>query len=141
MRFGGIHLADQGTSEDDMPTQTIPPEAEFTLLRKDLRKDRFRTGERYHCALATLGHLLFPDSGEHQQAWVFNLSEKGIGLNLQQPLELDTSLVIKLKSPVHDKAIKMAARVIHATPEADGSWRVGCQLLEPLTPDMLEELL
>jgi len=68
-----------------MPSQTIPPEAEFTLLKKDLRQDRFRTGKRYRCALATLGQLLFPDSGEHRQAWVFNLSEKGIGLNLQQP--------------------------------------------------------
>jgi len=35
----------------------------------------------------------------------------------------------------------MPARVIHATPEADRSWRVGCQLLEPLTPKMMDELL
>jgi hypothetical protein len=124
-----------------MPNQTIPPEAEFTLLKKHLRKDRFRTGARYRCALATLGHLLFPDSGENQQAWIFNLSEKGIGLNLEQALNVDTALVIKLKSPFDNRAIKVPARVIHATPEADGSWRVGCQLLEPLTPEMLDELL
>jgi hypothetical protein len=124
-----------------MPNHTIPPEAEFTLLKKDIRDKKVRTGVRYRCALATLGQLLLPDRGESQNAWVCNLSKKGIGLNLAESLDPDTSLVIKLKSPVNDKTIKIPARVIHATPEADGSWRIGCELLEPLTPEMLDELL
>jgi PilZ domain-containing protein len=124
-----------------MANQTIPLEAEFTLLKKNFRENKVRSGVRYRCALATLGQLVFPDSGESQDAWICNLSRRGIGLNLNQPLELETSLVIKLKSPVNNKMVKVSAKVIHATPEADGTWRVGCELLEPLTPEMLDELL
>jgi PilZ domain-containing protein len=124
-----------------MANQTIPPEAEFTLLKKDMRRNKIRSGVRYRCALATLGHVLFPDSGESQNAWVFNMSRKGIGLNLGRALEPETPLVIKLKSPVNEKFIKVPARVIHATPEADGTWRIGCELLEHLTPELLDELL
>jgi hypothetical protein len=124
-----------------MPNQTIPPEAEFTLLKKNLRDNKVRSGVRYRCALATLGHVHFPDSGENQEAWICNLSRRGVGLNLSQALEADTTLIIKLKSSVNNKAIKFPARVIHATPEADGTWRIGCELLEPLTPEMLDELL
>lgn len=124
-----------------MLNQTIPPEAEFTLLKKDMRENKVRSGVRYRCALATLGQLVFPDSGESHSAWICNLSRRGIGLNLSQALEPDTTLVIKLKSPVNSKAVKVSAKVVHATPEADGTWRIGCELLEPLTPEMLDELL
>lgn len=124
-----------------MVHQTIPPEAEFTLLSKSVRQNKVRFGVRYRCALATLGQLLFPDSGESQDAWVCNLSKKGIGLNLQQALEVDTPLVIRLKSQANKKEVKMPARVIHATAEADGTWRVGCELAEPLSPELLDELL
>jgi hypothetical protein len=123
-----------------MLNQTIPPEAEFTLLNKNLRENKVRSGVRYRCALATIGQLVFPD-GESQDAWICNLSRRGIGLNLNQALEPDTTLQIKLKSPVNSKSVKLPAKVIHATPEADGTWRVGCELLEPLTPEMLDELL
>jgi len=124
-----------------MPNQTIPPEAEFTLLKKNFPDNKVRSGVRYRCALATLGHLYFPDSGENQEAWICNLSRRGIGLNVNQPLVLDTALIIKLKSSLNNKAIKVPARVIHATAEADGTWRIGCEFLEHLTPALLDELL
>ena len=124
-----------------MSSQTIPPEAEFTLLKKNLRDNKVRSGVRYRCALATLGQVHFPDRGENQEAWICNLSRRGIGLNLNQALEAGTTLIIKLKSSVNNKAIKVPARVIHATPEADGTWRIGCELGEPLTAEMLDELL
>ena len=124
-----------------MKDLAIPPEAEFTLLKKNMRDKKVRTGVRYRCALATMGHLFLPDRGESQNVWVCNLSKNGIGLNLAECLEPETALVVKLKSPVNNKVIKVPARVIHSTPEADGSWRIGCELLEPLTPEMLDELL
>lgn len=124
-----------------MPEQTIPAEAEFTLLKREMKGNRVRTEVRYRCALATLGRLHFPDTGESLDSWICNLSTGGIGLNVGRALEPGTPLFVHLRSSDKSAAFKLPARVIHATPEADGSYRIGCELLDPLTPDMMDELL
>jgi PilZ domain len=125
--------------EENMPEKAIPLEAEFTLLKREMRAAKVRGAARYRCPLATLGRLLFPQTGERADAWISNLSRTGIGLSLDRPLEPDTSLIIQLKSST--TTLRLEARVIHATPQADATWRIGCELLEQLTPDMLDELL
>jgi hypothetical protein len=124
-----------------MPEQAIPAEAEFTLLKRQMKGVKVRSFVRYRCALATLGRLYIPDTGETLESWICNLSQRGIGLNLERSLDPGTPLVIHLRSSNQSTAFKLAGRVIHATPEADGSFRIGCELLDPLTPEMLDELL
>jgi hypothetical protein len=120
---------------------TIAPEAEFTLLKRQLVGLKRRTSVRYRCALATLGHIHFPDTGERSETWIANLSEGGIGLNTSAPLEAGTALVISLKGPNQSNTVTLLSRVVHSTKETDGSWRVGCEFTSKLQPEMLDDLL
>jgi hypothetical protein len=122
-----------------MPEKAIPVEAEFTLFKKNMKGAKVRGSTRYRCALATLGRLVFPDTGAVTDAWINNLSKKGIGLNVEQAIEVQTPVVIHLKNA--SQRFRLTGRVIHATPQADGTWRIGCELLDELTPEMLDDLL
>ena len=82
-----------------------------------------------------------PDTGEKTETWIANLSEGGIGLNMNAPLEAGTPLVIYLKGPNQTGTVTLLARVIHSTKETDGSWRVGCEFTSKLQPEMLDTLL
>lgn len=124
-----------------MSEQTAPVEAEFTLLKKDLRGIKRRVAVRYRSALAMLGRLILPGSDELGQAWIKNLSETGAGLNLSAALEQGTSLTLCLKLPTQKITLKIPARVIHSTQEVDGSWRVGVEFAHKLTPEELDALL
>jgi hypothetical protein len=122
-----------------MLERAIPVEAEFTLLKKNIKGGRVRLGARYRCALATLGRLVFTETGSISEVWIHNLSKKGIGLNLDRPIDVQTPVVVHLKNSF--TSFRLGARVIHATPQADGTWRIGCELLDELTPEMLDDLL
>ncbi len=124
-----------------MSEEIIPVEAEFTLLKRNLVRIKRRAAVRYRCNLATLGYLLFPQTGETVEAWVHNLSETGIGLNLSRPLDAGTAVVIRLCGSTDRLAVKLPAQVVHSTKELDGTWRIGCEFGEKLTAEMLDSLL
>jgi hypothetical protein len=75
------------------------------------------------------------------QVWVKNLSRDGIGFNLSQPLPLESEVVIFLKAEHPKTYFNRPARVVHATQEIDGSWRVGCEFAKVLSAEDLEILL
>ena len=120
---------------------TIPVEAELTLFRSKLVGIRRRTMDRYRCALATSGKLHFPGTGDTVTAWVCNLSRGGIGLNLSDTIQAGQEMVIHMKSTDGSTSLKLPARIVHSTPEIDGTWRVGCEFHTPLTADELDALL
>jgi len=124
-----------------MSEPIIPVQAEFTLSKSNFDKIKRRAAVRYRCTLPTLGYLFFPQTGESVEAWVHNLSETGIGLNLNRPLDPGTPVNIRLTGITDNLSIKVAARVLHATQEIDGSWRIGCEFGEKLTAEMLDSLL
>jgi hypothetical protein len=128
------------TEEALMGDQIIPVEAEFTLLKRDLIKVKRRSRVRYRCNLATLGKVLFP-GGEALEAWIHNLSEEGIGLNLSRPLDKGTPLTIRLGGLTDKVTLRLPAEVVHATQELDGSWRVGCQFAAKLPAEALDAML
>jgi hypothetical protein len=127
--------------EETMSEPVVPVDAEFTLLKRHLTSVKRRAAVRYRSNLATLGQLFFPDSGETWEAWVHNLSESGIGLNLSRPLTMGGKIVIRLKGTPDYIMLQLPARVIHATQEVDGTWRVGCEFEQKLNADELETLL
>lgn len=123
-----------------MAEPSIPIEAELTLFRPK-QSIRRRAAERYRCGLATAGKLYFPASSTTQNAWVYNLSVSGIGLNLPEPLEAGCDVVIQLRMTGKIEVIRLPARVVHSTPEVDQTWRVGCEFVEPLAVETLDALL
>jgi hypothetical protein len=124
-----------------MTEQLLPVEADFTLLKTDLVKVKRRGAVRYRAGPATLGRIFFSETSESQEAWVLNLSQTGIGLTLCRPLEIGTGLTIRLTGANKGVSLTLRARVAHSTHEVDGTWRMGCALEQPLTPDILETLL
>jgi hypothetical protein len=124
-----------------MAESTVPIEAELTLFRPKFNKIRRRTAERYRCALASAGRLFFPNTGETMTAWLNNLSVTGIGLNLPRALDAGQDLVLQVRIEGTNVPLKLPARVVHATSEVDGTWRVGCTFDQPLSDEVLESLL
>ena len=124
-----------------MTESTVPIEGELTLFRPKFNKVRRRTAERYHCALASAGKLYFPGSGETMTAWLNNLSSTGIGMNLSRSLDAGQELVIQVRIEGGAPPVRLTARVVHATSEVDGTWRIGCVFVAPLADDVLESLL
>src|SRR5690349_7463454 len=104
-----------------MADQITAVEAEFTLLKQHFTGVKRRVAQRYRCPLATLGRLSLGD-GSTEEAWAHNLSETGIGLNMTRALDPGTALVIRLKGSSQKLLLTLAAQVVHATQELDGSW-------------------
>jgi hypothetical protein len=116
----------------------LPAEA-FVVQRKHWDK---RRGEpRYHCGPATLGLLVTVEAQETYRGWVLNLSTRGAGLLLLQPLLLGTLLVLQMKSSAGHRRYELPSRVVHATPQLNGDWLIGCEFADVLSADDLDALL
>jgi hypothetical protein len=120
--------------------QIVPIPAEFCVVPRS-HWDQRRGEPRYHCGPATLGRFIAGAPQEVRRGWVFNLSTRGAGLLLSQPLQPDTLLVLQLKSTVGDRRYELPGRVVHATVQLDGDWLVGCEFADLLNADDLEALL
>lgn len=100
-----------------------------------------RATVRYRCAPATIGKVFVNDDHEYQPAWVANLSLGGIGLQIQRPVELGTSILVQIRSPVSNQMHKLPAHVAHCSQVPQGEWYLGCEFIAPLSSEVLDELL
>src|SRR5262245_60809105 len=123
------------------PSPSIPIEAELTLFRNKLSGFKRRKSRRFRCNLATIGRVQFPDKDISHDAFVYNLSEGGIGLNMSQPLEDGQEIVVRIRIPGETDPARFPARVVHATQEVDRTWRIGCEFHEAISADVLDKIL
>ena len=122
-----------------MTEKMLPIEADLTLLRSQMPGKR-RQFRRFRCNLATMAKLQVTGNRETQITWAYNLSQGGVGLNAQDPLDVGREVNISFR--VADKEIKtIAAKIIFCRVEMDRSWRIGCSFLSPISTDTLEFLL
>jgi hypothetical protein len=75
------------------------------------------------------------------RGWLLDLSTRGVGMLLPEPLSPETLVVVQLKSNDGQRSYALPARVIHATTQPTGDWLVGCEFADPLTADDLDALL
>jgi hypothetical protein len=75
-----------------------------------------------------------------------DLSASGIGFILHRRFDPGTLLTIELERPKRDSRRsespvatwgQLPARVLHATPQPDGYWRLGCALVQALSEEEL----
>jgi hypothetical protein len=99
-----------------------------------------RATVRYQCAPATPVRIRLTGVQE-LQGWVLDLSARGVGVQLEQPVTASTHVLLQIKSKDSKKSFELAARVVHATMTPCGEWHVGCELLRQLTPEDLDQLL
>jgi hypothetical protein len=122
-----------------MTEKMLPIEADLTLLRAQLPPKR-RQSRRFRCNLATMAKLQLAGSQEMQITWAYNLSQGGVGLNAPQAFEVGRSVTINFR--VQDREVKVIpATIVFCRLEVDGSWRIGCSFLEPISAEMLDSLL
>jgi hypothetical protein len=122
-----------------MTEKMLPIEADLTLLRSQMPAKRRQT-RRFRCNLATMAKLQLAGSQETQITWAYNLSQGGVGLNAPQAFEVDREVTIHFR--LRDKEVKaIAARIVFCRLEVDGTWRVGCAFLDPISHEMLDSLL
>ena len=95
-----------------------------------------RTEPRHRCRkLVRVRRAMAP--GVARLAVVQDVSTRGIGLLLTEPVPPETLLEIEMQG---QSITKRYARVVHSTKQADG-WLVGCALKNSLNDGELEGLL
>src|SRR5947209_5985892 len=78
---------------------------------------------------------------QNLEGWAHELSRTGIGLDLAEPLEVDSAAVVRIHARQPCGTLLLAMRIKHATAQVNGTWRVGCAFEEPLDLDMMDALL
>ena len=118
------------------------PTQEFTVMVEGPvpTRDR-RSARRYPCHAANSVVVRLPATGAKGDAWAFNLSETGIGLNLPYRLEPGTVLALHLRGRQAGALVTVPARVARVTAKEDGTWQIGCTFGRRLPSSRLEELL
>jgi hypothetical protein len=94
-----------------------------------------RTSPRAQPRKTTLGRLVATPPASSLAALVQDLSAHGIGLVATSPVALRSLLWLELvgTNPV-------GARVAHATRQPDGTWLLGCELIEPFDSEAFRTL-
>ncbi len=82
-----------------------------------------------------------PKTEDMLWARVRNISTGGIGLILSRTMRPDTLLTIELKSTPESAPLTLSAAVMHCTPDACGTYLVGCQFDTPLSKEQLQAFL
>jgi hypothetical protein len=75
------------------------------------------------------------------EAQSLNLSLRGIGLVVQEELEIGTLVAVFPPRPQAATACALTARVIRTQPRKGGRWYIGCALLRPLSQAEVQEFL
>ena len=74
-------------------------------------------------------------------AWVLDLSRGGLALLVPNSLLEGTVLFVELESLPEAPPVRVWANVVRCEPDEGGEWRVGCELVNPLSEKQLESLL
>lgn len=96
---------------------------------------------RYRCAPATPGKLHVAGDHEYQHAWLYNVSHTGIGLILSRPVPRGALVVIQARSHDRRRTFELAANVMHSTMLNQTDWLIGCDLIQELNDEQLDQLL
>lgn len=99
-----------------------------------------RSRQRHCCGTITFTRMSLAAAERTHFAWVHDISEDGIGLEVLGPLAAGVHLVFELKRGDDEKRIRLHARVVHATP-AGAFYRLGCRFTRPLRPEVLAHIL
>jgi hypothetical protein len=99
--------------------------------------DERRASVRYPCDLETACQPLAEATADAWPARALDLSAGGAALVLFRRFEPGTMLSVRLESPDGEVARTLFLRVVHATPQLDGSWRLGCALAGELGQEEL----
>jgi hypothetical protein len=99
-----------------------------------------RASVRYRCEKTAVGRAFIASSYRSVSARVVDLSVGGVGLVVDQPLEIGTRLHVELDGPA-SIPLELVAEIRNSVQQPDGSWRCGCELVWQLSEDEVRFLL
>jgi hypothetical protein len=99
-----------------------------------------RSRPRHCCGTITLTRMSLAAAERTYFAWVHDISEHGIGLDVLAPLPTGADLIFEMKRGEDAANLRLYARVVHATP-AGTFYRLGCRFTRPLRPRVLASVL
>jgi hypothetical protein len=70
---------------------------------------------------------------EVQTAWfgtILNASSDGIAISMSRRFEPGAALIVEVAA-IRKGNVRFQVRVVHATPEQNGRWNIGCAFLAP----------
>ena len=114
-----------------------PPAPQDPRAGTDYAGAEKRTEPRHSGRRLVRVRRAMPPGAPSRLAIVQNVSTRGIGLLLTEPVPPETVLEIEMQG---QSITKRYARVVHSTKQADG-WLVGCSLNNSLSDGELEGLL
>jgi hypothetical protein len=127
-----------GNREVVVAQQTVPVRSgNFKRRPKEERRAsvRFSTDGEIWC------HGKGSPKAKRDPAWlgkVRDISITGIGLSMSRRFEPGTALIVELRP----RALRrLEVHVIHATPDADGHWTIGCMFDRALSQQELQTFL
>jgi len=101
-----------------------------------------RRSRRYACVL----EAIFP-SGERtafHPVWpvrVLDISKHRLGLQAGEAIEVGALLTIKLYYAAERSLPRLQIRIVRATEQADATWIMGAEFIEPLSDEQLDLML
>ena len=99
-----------------------------------------RARVRYRCEKPTAGRVFIANTFRSMSARVLDISAGGIGLLLPDAVPLGTRLNVELEG--HGATpFEILAEVVNVTPQADGAWRCGCNLVWKISEEEVQLLL
>jgi hypothetical protein len=110
---------------------TLRAEPEF-----ERRESRRVTLERWLCV-----RFIARPSYQPHQAIVLNISRRGMGLIVHEPMPPGTVIAVMLRSRHMEFLSILTAQVCHATWRAADCWLIGCQLRKPLDDEVVRLLI
>jgi len=99
-----------------------------------------RARVRYRCEKPTVGRVFIANAFRSMPAHILDISASGIGLLLPDAVPVGTRLNVELDG--HGAtSFEMLAEVVNVTPQAEGGWRCGCDLVWKITEEEVQLLL
>jgi hypothetical protein len=100
-----------------------------------------RTWVRFPCSVQATYQLIKSDEPKSNTSQVVNISANGVGLVAGQRVDLGRLLNLELRGTDGKFTLSILACVVRLTPQADGTWELGCNLIRELTDKEIKSLL
>jgi hypothetical protein len=128
----GCTFATELTTNDLTPfgaARTAPPDSDQ------------RSWIRYPCDVKATYEFVKDVERRTRAAQVANISANGIGLLADEPVDLGKLLNLELRADERDYKLSILACVVRLTPQSDGRFTLGCNLIRELNQSELDGLL
>jgi hypothetical protein len=121
--------------------RAVQLEADYYLVENHFSDVCKRRARRFHFDLGEMAYLVEQRGVGNRPVCLLEITELGLGFCSSRPLAKGTRLVLNLTKTTASGPVRMEAIVVHATQQPNGDWRIRCEFVKELTPELLYEVI